>query len=385
MFKKLITKIRIGISLFFKGGSYSDFFIQNTYKIYLNHNKIIHFRDGYPVFSLSTPALFSPASANFVARNFYKTLTGRTNHNLMSLAITEKCNANCNHCSFHTDDLKDKNNPLRKEEYIKIIKDAQENGVIVINLVGGEPLLNPDIFEIIKTVDKKLSTVILFTNGYHLKNSAKELKRVGLDGVYISIDSAIAKKHNQFRNIDNLFDKAMEGIVNAKKVGLTVGISCCMTPEAFKDGELEKIIELAKEKGIHEVLVFGATPSGKYAQREDLMDSSNFNNELIELSKKYNDLDDYPGILIYGYTSSYRSIGCSGGVNYFYISPFGEVCPCDFNHSVFGNIRKEPLHEILDKMKITFNCCRSAGCRLKDKRLINNEYVSKNNFKNVKI
>jgi len=385
MFKRLITKIRIGTSLFLKGGSYSDFFIQNTYKIYLNHNKIIHFRDGYPVFSLSTPALFSSASANFVARNFYKTLTGRTNHNLMSLAVTEKCNANCGHCSFHTDDLKDKKNPLKKEEYTKIIKDAQENGVIVINLVGGEPLLNPDIFDIIKSVDKKLSTVILFTNGYHLKDSAKKLKKAGLDGVYVSIDSAIPEKHNQFRKIDNLLDKAIEGIISAKKAGLTVGISCCMTPEAFREGELEKIVELAKEKGIHEVLVFGATPSGKYAQREDLMDSNAFNDEVIEFSKKYNEREDYPGILIYGYTSSYRSIGCSGGINYFYVSPFGEVCPCDFNHSVFGNTREEPLHEILDKMKTTFKCCKCNGCRLKDKNLINNEYISKNNFKNVKI
>lgn len=385
MFEKLKVRFKVYKSLISRGGSYGEFFVQNLYKIYLNHNKVIHFRDGYPVFSLSTPALFSNASANFIARNFYKTITGRVNPNLMSLAITEKCNANCEHCSFHTKDIREKNNPLRKEEYIKIIKDAQEIGVTVINIVGGEPLLNPDIFEIINSIDKNLSTVILFTNGYYLKEHAKKLKQCGLDGVYISIDSAIEKKHNKFRKIENLFEKAMEGIISAKKSGLTVGISCCIDQESFSKGELEDIVELAKKKGVHEVLVFGATPSGKYAERKDLMDSNSFVDELIEFSNKYNKLLDYPGILIYGYTSSHRSIGCSGGINYFYISPFGDVCPCDFNHAVFGNIREEPLYEVLEKMKIAFNCTKYGGCKLKDKKLINNKYISKNKFDKINI
>ncbi len=385
MFEKLILKLKIYRSLLFKGGSYADFFVQNMYKIYLNHNKIIHFRDGYPVFSLSTPALFSNASSNFMARNLYKNITGRVNPNLMSLAITEKCNANCEHCSFKTEDIEEKKNHLSKEEYLKIIKDAQEIGVSVINIVGGEPLLNSDIFEIIKFIDKNLSTVILFTNGYYLKDKAERLKKSGLDGVYISIDSSNEEEHNKFRKTNNLFSEAMKGIARAKEVGLTVGISCCMTPEAFKAGELEKIVDLAKKQGVHEVLVFGATPSGRYAQREDLMNDNAFVDKLIEFSNNYNEKLDYPGILIYGYTSSHRSIGCSGGINYFYISPFGEICPCDFNHAVFGNIREAPLYETLEKMRKVFECTKYGGCRLKDKNLIDNQYISKNKFNKINI
>ncbi|MDD2909424.1 MAG: radical SAM protein [Candidatus Pacebacteria bacterium] len=385
MFRKLTLRLKFYISFLRKGRSYADFFTSNTYKIYLNHSKIIHFRDGCPVFSLSTPALFSNAAANFMARNFYKNITGRTNHNLMSLAITEKCNASCEHCSFHTKDLNEKKNPLKKQEYFKIIKDAQEAGVTVINIVGGEPLLNPDIFEIISSVDKNLSTAILFTNGYYLSQNAKKLKNSGLDGVYVSIDSAKAKKHDKFRKIDNLFEKAMEGIESAKKTGLTVGISSCVTPKSFKNGELHGIVELAKKKGVHEVLVFGANPSGKYAERQDLADDHVFIDELIEFSNKYNKSYDYPGILIYGYTSSHRSIGCSGGVNYFYINPFGEVCPCDFNHAVFGNVRETPLYEILEKMRLIFKHTKYGGCRLKDKKIINDKYISKDKFNKINI
>ncbi len=384
MLKKIVLKFRMAAALISKGPDYSDFFTRNLYRIYLGHNKIIHFRDGFPVYSLSTPALFSRAAANFLQRNFFKTITGRTNHNLMSLAITEKCCANCQHCSFQTEDLKQKQNPLKKEELIKLIKDAQELGVTVINILGGEPLLHPDILEIIGAVNKNLSTVILITNGMKLKAIAHNLKRVGLDGVYVSIDSADPDKHNRFRNTLGIFEAAMEGIKNAKRAGLSVGISCCVDPESLASGELEKIFELGKKIGVHEILVFGATPSGKYSSRSDLMDRNSFTDDLIAFAGKYNRRQDYPGILIYGYTSSHRSIGCSGGVNYFYVNPFGEVSPCDFNHAVFGNIREKPLHEILDSMAAAFEGhTKYGGCRLKDSRCINSPYVSKNNFKKI--
>ena len=35
---------------------------------------------------------------------------------------------------------------------------------------------------------------------------------------------------------------------------------------------------------------------------------------------------------------------------YFYISPYGEVQPCCFMPLRFGNIREEPLKDILDRM-----------------------------------
>ncbi|WP_199313513.1 hypothetical protein [Leptolyngbya sp. FACHB-671] len=49
-------------------------FVEVLYRIYLNHNKVIHFRNGYPVYSLSTPALFSKPAANFIARALYRTI-----------------------------------------------------------------------------------------------------------------------------------------------------------------------------------------------------------------------------------------------------------------------------------------------------------------------
>jgi MoaA/NifB/PqqE/SkfB family radical SAM enzyme len=118
--------------------------------------------------SLSTPALFSPPAAHFIARTLYRGIHNRNLPNLMSLAVTDGCNARCGHGSFY-EGAEDPGRPLlRLAEIRRLIHDAQELGVSILNLVGGEPLLRPDLAAIIASVDKSLSTVVLFTEGWHL-------------------------------------------------------------------------------------------------------------------------------------------------------------------------------------------------------------------------
>lgn len=376
--KKILKNFRIRYSMATKTLGYSDEFLKRVYSIYLNHNKVIHFRKGFPVYSLSTPPLFSKPSANFFARILYRVLQNKTMPNLLSFAVNDVCNANCQHCSFF-ESVDDKTKKvLSLSEIRKMMKDAQELGVTVVNLVGGEPLMRPDLGEIIRCIDKDLSSIILFTNGWLLADRAKEISKAGLDGVYVSLDSASAEIHDKKRGTVGLFDKALEGIVVAKKVGLTVGISCCMDENDYKSGELDRIIELAKSKGVHEVLVFDALPVGRYGNREDLIGHKKWVEEMIEHVKKYNNNVNYPGIIIYAYSTSHAAVGCSGGSNYLYITPYGEICPCDFYHRRFGSIREEPLYKIWERMSSTegFSSSKWGGCRVKEGAYVNVENIS---------
>jgi radical SAM protein with 4Fe4S-binding SPASM domain len=237
-----------------------------------------------------------------------------------------------------------------------------------MNFVGGEPLMRPDIAEIIGSVDKDMVVTTLFTNGWLLSDRAKELKKAGLDGIYVSIDAADAASHDAKRGKDGLFEKALEGIAVAKKLGFSVGISCCIDKEAYEDGELDRIIELAKSKQVHEVVVFDLMPAGRCSDRDDLRTHATWVEDMIAHVKKYNTDDTYPGILIYAYTTSHRGVGCSGGMSYFYITPYGEICPCDFYHARFGNVRDEPLYKIWDRMStnVEFSKAKWGGCRVKE-------------------
>ncbi|MFB2920822.1 radical SAM/SPASM domain-containing protein [Aerosakkonema funiforme] len=377
-----LSNIRLKWFLATRALDYSADFVKILYQIYLNHNKIIHFRNGYPVYSLSTPALFSKPASNFIARALYRTIQNKNLPNLMSFAVNDICNATCEHCSFFNAVEEKSINILTLRQAQKLIKDAQELGVSVINFVGGEPLLHKELPEIIKAVNKDFSTTILFTNGWHLEQRAAELKKAGLDSIYISIDAANPEKHDRFRNQPGLFDKAMRGIQTAKKLGFSVGISTTMTPESYRDGELDRIVKLGKKIGIHEVLVFDALPTGRYKERQDLVDNNDWIEEMIQSARKYNQNPNYPGVVFFAYFTSHRSVGCSCGTSYFYVSPYGDIMSCDFNHAKFGNILEEPLWKIWDRLTTLPEFCQAkwGGCKIKDSEFRQKETVSGGNL-----
>jgi MoaA/NifB/PqqE/SkfB family radical SAM enzyme len=374
----LLTKLRLKWFIARRTMGYTYDYVEHLYQIYLNHSKVIHFRDGYPVYSLSTPALFSKPAAHFLARSLYRTIQNKNIPNLLSFAVNDICDAACEHCSFFNG-VDDKSRAvLTLDQCKRVIKEAQQLGVSVINFVGGEPLLRDDLPQLIGSVNKDQSTTVLFTNGSRLTERAAELKQAGLDSVYISLDNAEAQKHDQFRGKPGLFEQALKGVDKAKALGMSTGISCSITPEAFYDGELGRIIELGKQIGVHEVLIFDALPTGRYKHRTDLIDNAAWIDEMIDSLTPYNQDPTYPGVIAFAYMASHRSVGCSCGTSYFYISPYGDLMSCDFNHAKFGNILDAPLYRLWDEMTShpDFQHAKWGGCKIKDSEYLAKETVS---------
>lgn len=356
---------------------FSSTLLESTYRIYLNHAKVIHYRDGRPVYSLSTPALFSGASANLLARTLYRTIQNRNLPNMMSLAVNDVCNAKCEHCSFFAGVEDPTRTVLTAAQMGQVIRGAQDLGVSVLNIVGGEPLLRKDLPDIIRAVDKDRTTTVLFTNGTRLVERAASLRKAGLDSIYVSIDAADPGTNDRFRGAPGLFDEAVAGIARAIGLGFSVGIAATMTPESFRGGEMARIVELGRRLGVHEVLLFDAMPSGRYADRLDLVDNQGWIDEMIAASVPYNRDRRYPGVLVWAYASGYRAVGCSCGTSYFYVSPYGDVMSCDFNHAVFGNVLARPLYEIWDEMSSRDEFLQAAwgGCKVKSSRFRDSESV----------
>jgi MoaA/NifB/PqqE/SkfB family radical SAM enzyme len=379
--KTWLNKLRLKWFIARRTLGYTEDYVEHLYKIYLNHNKIIHFRDGYPVYSLSTPALFSKPAAHFLARTLYRAIQNKNLPNLLSFAVNDVCDAGCEHCSFFNGVEDRSRQVLSLAQCRRLIRQAQELGVSVINLVGGEPLLRPDLPEIIGSVNKDQSTTVLFTNGSHLAERVTDLKKAGLDSVYVSLDAADPESHDRFRGKKGLFNQALQGLDRAKSAGLSVGISCSISPESFQAGELARIIELGKRVGVHEVLIFDTLPTGRYQHRTDLIDNPDWIEAMIEQLVPYNEDPTYPGVVPFAYMTSHRSVGCSCGTSYFYISPYGDVMSCDFNHAKFGNILERPLYQIWDEMSShpDFQQAKWGGCKIKSSEFLGREMVATHN------
>jgi len=112
--------------------------------------------------------------------------------------VTKACNLRCIHC-YASADNNPAENELTTEEGFKLLEDLSSFGCPVVLFSGGEPLVRPDILDLIHRAVQLGLRAVLSTNGTLIdENMAKELKKFGLSYVGISLDG-IGEVHDRFR------------------------------------------------------------------------------------------------------------------------------------------------------------------------------------------
>lgn len=107
---------------------------------------------------------------------------------LAHIVVTRRCNLACTYCSEFDDFSK----PVPIVEMLRRIDQLAALGTTVITLTGGEPLLHPDLEEIICRIRNRGIIAIAVTNGYLLTiDRIKSLNRAGLDCLQISVDNVL--------------------------------------------------------------------------------------------------------------------------------------------------------------------------------------------------
>ncbi|MGH9363920.1 MAG: radical SAM protein, partial [Thermoanaerobaculia bacterium] len=81
----------------------------------------------------------------------------------------------------------------------------------IVSLFGGEPLLYPEILQLVREIKRRDLTCTVITNGGRLEPYAKELVEAGIDSIAVSIDGP-PEVHNRIRGKADSFDKAAAGI-----------------------------------------------------------------------------------------------------------------------------------------------------------------------------
>src|SRR3989440_11582342 len=110
-----------------------------------------------------------------------------TDHPLLAHIIpVRRCNLACKYCNEFDDFSK----PVPVEAMFRRVDKLGELGTSVITISGGEPLLHPELDDIIHSIRRHGMVAGLITNGYLLTGDRIErLNRVGLEWLSISIDN----------------------------------------------------------------------------------------------------------------------------------------------------------------------------------------------------
>src|SRR5215469_5556949 len=122
------------------------------------------------------------------ARVVAKAMKWRRRPIVAHIVPIRRCNLSCTYCNEYDDVSK----PVPIELMMRRVDRLAGLGTSVITISGGEPLLHPDLDEIIRRIRQRGCIATLITNGYLLTpERIKRLNRAGLDHLQISIDNVL--------------------------------------------------------------------------------------------------------------------------------------------------------------------------------------------------
>lgn len=314
---------------------------------------------------------------------------------VISWNLTKRCNLKCSHCYLDAKALTAHDpNELNTQEAKKIIDQiASVNTQTILILTGGEPFLRKDLLDLSHYASQKELMVVIGTNGTLIDdNLAKEMVKIGIFGVGISLDSSGPEFHDSFRGYPGAWSKAMEGIEICRRHDLPIQIQATATKDNYKD--IPNIMKMAHELGAKVFNLFFLVCTGRGQDVSDITPSQyeEMLNLLVDSQGKFDGMmvrarcaphfkriayqknPDSPMTKVKGYLGG----GCLAGSHYCRITPDGKITACPYLPTEVGDTRKTSFADIwrdnetfdqLRKMDLHGKCSKCeyelicSGCR----------------------
>ena len=288
---------------------------------------------------------------------------------------TYKCNLRCKHCYINAGGNRPEMSPSEKKRALDIMADA---GLVSIAFSGGEPLLDPTIFDMIKRAhDYGIFTAIASNGTLITEEIALKLKNAGLNYAQISLDSPDPAIHDEFRGVLGTWERTVRGIRNLKRAGITVEISTTVTK--YNVDQVVEMIKLSEKLGADIFMHYNFIPTGRGKniinmdinplERENLLRSLAFKlyNEFplytlstapqlarvsLQIGDEINSGEKYIGGHFYSFASNKAADvaeflgGCGAGRLYISLEPNGDIQPCVFLPIKIGNILKDDFEDL---------------------------------------
>jgi radical SAM protein with 4Fe4S-binding SPASM domain len=175
--------------------------------------------------------------------------------------LTRTCNLKCVHC-YTGSEARKYDGELTTEQCKAVLDDLAAFKVPAVLFSGGEPLVRPDVFELAEHARGLGLHVVLSTNGILITPEvARRLKELKFAYVGISLDSATAAVHDEFRGMQGAFEKTMRGFRNCVEAGQKVGLRLTLTRHTAEN--LDALFDLIDREGIDRACFYHLCPAGR--------------------------------------------------------------------------------------------------------------------------
>ncbi len=299
------------------------------------------------------------------------------------ISITSKCNLFCTGCyAAPTGTINDRNsnknsktnNPLKTEQWRKIISEPRELGVIGFVVAGGEPLMYPGLLDLCEEFKDRL--FLILTNGTAFtKADFKRLKHLTNLAIIVSVEGGPELTNS--RRGKGVYEKAMNTLTRLNKMGMLTGISATITRINYKYWMDPKLIDNLISQGVR----FGVfieyipltpgiepdseTPSpsivtirDKSESGEETINWDTKNDHLLMLTPEeraefraqmLNYRETKPIYIVHSPGDEEYFGGCvSAGRGFAHITPTGDLTPCPVSNIATHNLTTTTLREGLE-------------------------------------
>ncbi len=135
----------------------------------------------------------------------------------ISIEPTTSCNLHCPECPSGLREFTRPQGKMNAIDFKNIIDRMNKHLMVLMLYFQGEPLLNPEFFEMISYARKKRVYTVTSTNGHFLDNeSSRKLVESGLDRLIVSIDGIDQETYERYRKTGD-FEMVRDGVKNVVK------------------------------------------------------------------------------------------------------------------------------------------------------------------------
>ncbi|NVJ56690.1 MAG: radical SAM protein [Vibrionaceae bacterium] len=194
------------------------------------------------------------------------------------IVLMDKCNFKCNYC-IRDLNFSSKRRELSYSSVKKVIREASKNNVLKITFTGGEPLLDKNIFDYVRTCLGFGIFPSISTNGYLLtKKAVNEFLSSGLEYIQVSLDT-VNPEVFQIITRSRKIERVLKNIKDAVQLGMKVNIRTVLTMYNYR--EINALVDYVESIGIKSMDI---TPATYFGHQNDKLPS--IRTDLLDLATR---------------------------------------------------------------------------------------------------